>query len=220
MSDLIIERSITSWFTIFLQKLRKKFVIKRTQRKRQREDGPEKDNADKSPHKRPKGDDPSVKSELTNMETANPTAADNEKTVAENDDTSNKGDDVKMEENASDEEDPEEDPEEYEEMENGSPQNDSFNDKNAEQEANANIKSENITSDEKAADEPSKEEIKVKDEEKESKTDVQINQEKEGKVDKSKKETHAVKEVVVDKELLQVLVFLVYDVPDGYIVSI
>ncbi|XP_012568287.1 protein SHORT ROOT IN SALT MEDIUM 1 isoform X2 [Cicer arietinum] len=190
----------------FLQKLRTKFVMKRAQRKRQREEGPDKDNANKSPIKRQKGDDSSVKSE-PNLDTSNPTQADNEKTVAENDNSSNKEEDVKME-NASDmEEDPEEDPEEYEEMENCSPQHDSSNDKNAEQEADANNEPENVTSNEKAADETSKGEIKVKDEVNEFKVDVQRNEDKEGKADTSKKETPAVKEVVVDKELLQAFRF-------------
>ncbi|KAJ1423672.1 EF-hand domain [Sesbania bispinosa] len=189
----------------FLQKLRVKFVTKRAQRKRQREDEPEKDNVNKSPVKRAKGDDTSVKSESTNMDASNPT--DNEKAVAENDNSSDKEDDVKMEDETEEEEDPEEDPEEDEEMENGSPQHDSSNDKKAEQEVNANIESENISSNEKAADETSKGEIKVKDEVKESKADVQLNEEKEGKVDKSKKETPAAKEVVVDKELLQAFRF-------------
>ncbi|XP_058777326.1 protein SHORT ROOT IN SALT MEDIUM 1 isoform X1 [Vicia villosa] len=185
----------------FLQKLRKKFVTKRAQRKRQRED---EDNAKKSSTKRQKGDDPSVKIE-TNIDTSNPTQADNEKAAAENDNSSNKEDDVKME-NASDEEDPEEDPEEYEEMENGSPQQDSSNDKNTELDADAKNESENVTSNEKAADETSKGEIKVKDEVKESKDDVQLNEEKESKVDKIKKDTPA-KEVVVDKELLKAFRF-------------
>ncbi|CAK8536684.1 unnamed protein product [Lathyrus sativus] len=187
----------------FLQKLRGKFVTKRAQRKRQRE---EEDSAKKSPTKRQKGDDPSVKIE-TNTDTSNPTPADNEKAVAENDNSSNKEDDVKME-NASDEEDPEEeDPEEYEEMESGSPQQDSSDDKNAELEADTKNESENVTSSEKAADETSKGEIKVKDEVKESKDDVQLSEEKESKVDKIKKDTPAVKEAVVDKELLKAFRF-------------
>ncbi|KAK2429180.1 protein SHORT ROOT IN SALT MEDIUM [Trifolium repens] len=194
----------------FLQKLREKFVIKRAQRKRQRGEEPDKDSANKTPTKRQKGDDSSVKKSETKEDTSNPTQADNEKTVAENDNSSNKEDDVKME-NASDEEvepeeeDPEEDPEE--EMENGSPQHDSSNDKNAEQEADAKNESENVTSNEKAADETSKGEIKVKDEVKESKDDVQLNDEKESKVDTIKKETPAVKEAVVDKELLKAFRF-------------
>ncbi|GAU51142.1 hypothetical protein TSUD_240810 [Trifolium subterraneum] len=192
----------------FLQKLREKFVIKRAQRKRQRD----KDSANKTPTKRQKsqkGDDPSVKSE-TKVDTSNPTQADNEKTVTENDNTSNKEEDVKME-NASDEEvepeeeDPEEDPEE--EMESDSPQHDSSNDKNDEQEGEAKNESENVTSNEKAADETSKGEIKVKDEVKESKDNVQLNNEKESKVDTVKKETPAVKEAVVDKELLKAFRF-------------
>ncbi|GAU37649.1 hypothetical protein TSUD_220750 [Trifolium subterraneum] len=196
----------------FLQKLREKFVIKRAQRKRQREEEPEKDSANKTPAKRQKGqkgDDPSVKSE-TKVDTSNPTQAGNEKTVTENDNTSNKEEDVKME-NASDEEvepeeeDPEEDPEE--EMENDSPQHDSSNDKNDEQEAEAKNESENVTSNEKAADETSKGEIKVKDEVKQSNDDVQLNDEKESKVDTIKKETPVVKEAVVDKELLKAFRF-------------
>ncbi|XP_045810628.1 protein SHORT ROOT IN SALT MEDIUM 1 isoform X1 [Trifolium pratense] len=196
----------------FLQKLREKFVIKRAQRKRQREEEPDKDSANKTPTKRQKGDDPSVKSE-TKVDTSNPTQADNDKTVAENDNSSNKEEDVKME-NASDEEvepeeeDPEEDPEE--EMENDSPQHDSSNDNNAEQEADAKNESENVASNEKPADETSKGEIKVKDEVKESKDDVQLNDEKESKVKKDntvKKETPAVKEAVVDKELLKAFRF-------------
>ncbi|XP_045810565.1 protein SHORT ROOT IN SALT MEDIUM 1-like [Trifolium pratense] len=169
----------------FLQKLHEKFVIKRAQRKRQREEEPDKDNANKTPTKCQKGDDPSVKSE-TKVDASNPTQEDNEKTVAENDTCSNKEEDVKME-NASDEEveleeeDPEEDPEE--EMDNDSPQHDSSNDKNAEQEADAKNESENVTSNEKAADETSKGEIKVKYEVKESKDNVQLNDEKENKVD-------------------------------------
>ncbi|PNY15733.1 cell division cycle and apoptosis regulator protein [Trifolium pratense] len=196
----------------FLQKLREKFVIKRAQRKRQREEEPDKDSANKTPTKRQKGDDPSVKSE-TKVDTSNPTQADNDKTVAENDNSSNKEEDVKME-NASDEEvepeeeDPEEDPEE--EMENDSPQHDSSNDNNAEQEADAKNESENVASNEKPADETSKGEIKVKDEVKESKDDVQLNDEKESKVKKDdtvKKETPAVKEAVVDKDLLKAFRF-------------
>ncbi|KAJ1380705.1 hypothetical protein SESBI_45786 [Sesbania bispinosa] len=123
------------------------------------------------------------------MDVSNPTQADNEKAVVENDNSSDKEDDVKMEDETEEEEDPEEDPEEDEEMENGSPQHDSSNDKKAEQEQQMKLL---------------RGEIKVKDEVKESKADVQLNEEKEGKVDKSKKETPAAKEVAVDKELLQV----------------
>ncbi|XP_061366325.1 protein SHORT ROOT IN SALT MEDIUM 1 isoform X2 [Gastrolobium bilobum] len=191
----------------FLQNLRIKFVVKRTQRKRQREDGHEKDNVNKLPIKRPKGDDSSVKRESTDMDTSNPTQADDEKTVAEKDNSCDKEDDVKMEDGTDEEEDPEEDPEEYEEMGNDSPQHDSSNGKNAEQEANANNESENITSNEKAEDGTSKGEMKVKEEVKESKADALIDEVKEGKVDRSKKETHAVKEVTVDRELLQAFRF-------------
>ncbi|RDX61931.1 hypothetical protein CR513_59791, partial [Mucuna pruriens] len=190
----------------FLQKLRIKFVTKRNQRKRQREDEHEKDAENKSPVKRQKGDDPTVKSDSTNMDTSNPTQVDDEKAVAENDNSSDKEEDVKMEDGTDEEEDPEEDPEEYEEMENGSPQHDASNDKNAEQEANANIKSENITINDKAEDETSKGEIKVKDEVQESKVDTQLKEEKEGK-DDNKKETPVVKEVAVDRELLQAFRF-------------
>lgn len=185
--------------------------MKRAQRKRQREDGLDKDSANKSPAKRKKGDDPSVKSE-TDVDASNPTQADNKKTVAEIENSGNKeDDDVKME-NASDDEDPEEeDPEEEpeEEMENGSPQHDSSNDKNAEH-ADASNESENATSNEKAADETSKGEIKVKEEVQELKDGVQLKEAKESKVDTVKKETRAVKEAVVDKELLKVLVFFFY----------
>ena len=187
-------------FTIFLQKLRTKFVIKRNQRKRQREDEHEKDDVNKSsPVKRQKGDDPSVKSEPTDMDT-NPTHVDDEKAVSENDNSNNdKEDVVKMEDESDEEEDPEEDPEEYEEMENGSPKHDASADKNDEQEVNADIKPENITND-KVTDETSKGDIKVKDEVQESKADAQLKEEK----DDTKKETPPVKEVVVDRELLQV----------------
>ncbi|XP_068462614.1 protein SHORT ROOT IN SALT MEDIUM 1 isoform X1 [Phaseolus vulgaris] len=187
----------------FLQKLRMKFVIKRNQRKRQREDENEKDDVNKSsPVKRQKGDDPSVKSEPTDMDT-NPTHLDDEKAVSENDNSNNdKEDVVKMEDESDEEEDPEEDPEEYEEMENGSPKHDASADRNDEQEVNADIKPENITND-KATDETSKGEIKVKDEVQESKADAQLKEEK----DDTKKETPAVKEVVVDRELLQAFRF-------------
>ncbi|KAH1264622.1 Cell division cycle and apoptosis regulator protein 1 [Glycine max] len=187
----------------FLQKLRIKFVIKRNQKKRQREDEQEKDDVKKSPVKRQKGNDPSVKNEPTNMDTLNPTLLDDEKAVARNDNSSNKEDDVKMEDGSDEEEeDPEEDPEEYEEME----MHEASNDKNAEQEANADTKSENITTNDKTADETSKEEIKVKDEVQESKADLQVKEEKEGK-DEIKKETPTAKEVVVDRELLQAFRF-------------
>ncbi|CAJ1932020.1 unnamed protein product [Sphenostylis stenocarpa] len=186
----------------FLQKLRIKCVIKRNQRKRQREDDHEKDDANKSPVKRQKEEDPSVKSESMNMD-PNPTQVDDEKAVAQNDNSiNNKGDDVKMEDESDEEEDPEEDPEEYEEMENGSPQHDAY-DKNAEQEVNADIKLDNITND-KATDETSKGDIKVKDEVQESKADdAQLKGEK----DDNKKETPAIKEVVVDRDLLQAFRF-------------
>ncbi|RZC24418.1 protein SHORT ROOT IN SALT MEDIUM 1-like [Glycine soja] len=190
----------------FLQKLRIKFVIKRNQKKRQRDDEQEKDDVKKSPVKRQKGDDPSVKSEPTNMDTSNPTQVDDEKAVVENENSSNKEDDVKMEDGSDEEEDPEEDPEEYEEMENGSPQHEASHDNNAEQEVKADTKSENITTNNKTTDETSKEEIKVKDEVQESKADAQVKEEKEGK-DDTKKETPAVKEVVVDRELLQAFRF-------------
>ncbi|XP_047171820.1 protein SHORT ROOT IN SALT MEDIUM 1 isoform X1 [Vigna umbellata] len=187
----------------FLQKLRMNFVIKRNQRKRQREDEHEKENVNKSsPVKRQKGDGPSVKSEPPEMDT-NPTHVDDEKAVSENDNSNNdKEDVVKMEDESDEEEDPEEDPEEYEEMEDGSPKHDASDDKNDEQEANADIKPENITND-KATDETSKGEIKVKDEVQESKADTQLKEEK----DDTKKETPAVKEVVVDRELLQAFRF-------------
>ncbi|KAG2377005.1 uncharacterized protein HKW66_Vig0175780 [Vigna angularis] len=187
----------------FLQKLRMNFVIKRNQRKRQREDEHEKDNVKKSsPVKRQKGDGPSVKSEPPEMDT-NPTHVDDEKAVSENDNSNNNKEDVvKMEDESDEEEDPEEDPEEYEEMEDGSPKHDASDDKNDEQEANADIKPENITND-KATDETSKGEIKVKDEVQESKADTQLKEEK----DDTKKETPAVKEVVVDRELLQAFRF-------------
>ncbi|KAK7348760.1 hypothetical protein VNO80_23419 [Phaseolus coccineus] len=187
----------------FLQKLRMKFVIKRNQRKRQREDEHEKDDVNKSsPVKRQKGDDPSVKSEPTDMD-INPTHVDDEKAVSENDNSNNdKEDVVKMEDESEEEEDPEEDPEEYEEMENGSPKHDASADRKDEQEVNADIKPEDITND-KATDETSKGEIKVKDEVQESKAEAQLKEEK----DDTKKETPAVKEVVVDRELLQAFRF-------------
>ncbi|MED6148926.1 hypothetical protein PIB30_057587 [Stylosanthes scabra] len=202
----------------FLQKLRIKFVTKRAQRKRQREEGHEKDSESKSPSKRPKRDDPPVKSEPAETDTAVPTTGDDDdKTVVDKDKLSGekeeakpveKEEDVKVEDESDEEEDPEEDPEEYDEMENGSPQHDSSKDKNAEQEANADVESKNITDNEKAA-ESSKVETKVKEEvkEKESKSDVHSTEEKEGKVDKIKKEVPAVKEVVVDRELLQAFRF-------------
>ncbi|KAK7407389.1 hypothetical protein VNO78_09269 [Psophocarpus tetragonolobus] len=189
----------------FLQKLRIKFVIKRNQRKRLREDEPEKDDVNKSPVKRQKGDEPFVKNESTNMDASNPTQVDDEKAVTENDISSNKEDDVKMEDGSEEEEDPEEDPEEYEEMENGSPQHEASNDNKAEQDGNTDIKSENVTSNDKAAEEKtSKGEIKVKDEVEESKPDAQLKEDKEGK-DDCKKETPA--EVVVDRDLLQAFRF-------------
>ncbi|KAK7274864.1 hypothetical protein RIF29_15964 [Crotalaria pallida] len=194
----------------FLQKLRTKFVTKRAQRKRQREEGNEKDNVKKSSAKRQKGDEKDkVKSEPTNADSSNPTQADNkkddEKSVAENENNSDKEDDVKMEEGTDEEEDPEEDPEEeYEEKENGSPQHDSPTDKNVEQGVNVKVDPENMASNEKAADETSKGETKIKEEVKEeSKSDAK---DKEEKVDKSKKET-PVKEVTVDRELLQAFQF-------------
>ncbi|XP_019460840.1 PREDICTED: cell division cycle and apoptosis regulator protein 1 isoform X2 [Lupinus angustifolius] len=197
----------------FLQKLRTKFVIKRAQRKRPREDGDEKENVKKSSTKRQKGDEKdSVKSEPTNADASNPTQGDDEKreekTVADNDNSSDKDADVKMEEGTDEEEDPEEDPEEYEEKEDGSPQHDSSTDKkNVEQDANVKVEPESMTSNEKATDETSKGETKVKEEVKEeAKSDAKINEEKEEKVDKSKKET-PVKEVTVDRELLQAFQF-------------
>ncbi|KAE9605540.1 putative Cell cycle and apoptosis regulator protein [Lupinus albus] len=196
----------------FLQKLRTKFVIKRAQRKRPREDGDEKENV-KSSTKRPKGDEKdSVKSEPTNADTSNTTQGENEKgeekTVTENDNSSDKEADVKMEEGTDEEEDPEEDPEEYDEKEDGSPQHNSSTDKkNVEQDANVKVEPESMTSNEKAADETSKGETKVKEEVKEeTKSDAKVNEEKEEKVDKNKNET-PVKEVTVDRELLQAFRF-------------
>ncbi|XP_057726340.1 protein SHORT ROOT IN SALT MEDIUM 1 [Arachis stenosperma] len=199
----------------FLQKLRIKFVTKRAQRKRQREESHEKDSESKSPSKRTKKDNPPVKSEPADMDTTVPTEGDDDKTVVQKDkpggekeeDKPVEKEDVKMEDGSDEEEDPEEDPEEYDEMENGSPQHDSSEYKNAEQEANADVESKNITGNEKAA-ESSKEETKVIIEEvKESKSDAHSTEEKEGKVDKIKKEAPAVKEAVVDKELLQAFRF-------------
>ncbi|PQQ19523.1 cell division cycle and apoptosis regulator protein 1 [Prunus yedoensis var. nudiflora] len=99
----------------FLQKLRIKFVMKRNQRKRQREvEKVEKGNDEKSPTKRPKINElpvtnqPAKSSEALNSSLLDGEKQDEEKTV-------------KMEHIADDEEDPEEDPEEYEEMEDASP---------------------------------------------------------------------------------------------------
>ncbi|KAF7828032.1 cell division cycle and apoptosis regulator protein 1 [Senna tora] len=187
----------------FLQKLRIKFVMKRNQRKRQREDEQEKENVEKSPLKRPKGDDSSLKTESTNLEASNTVQADDDKT-AKDDNSIAKDDDVKMEDGTEEEEeDPEEDPEEYEEMESGSPQHDSASEKNAEQKTSNNVEA----VDNKEADESSKEQPKVKEEVKESKSDAHFNEEREEKNDKNNKETHAVKESAVDKELLQAFRF-------------
>jgi len=121
------------------------FVIKRSQGKRQREDKHEKDDVNKSfPVKRQKGDDPSVESELTNMDTK-PTYIDDEKAISENDKSNiYKEDVVKMKDESNGEEDPEEDSEECEEMDDGSPKHDASDDINEEQEVNADIKLENI----------------------------------------------------------------------------
>ncbi|KAK4263478.1 hypothetical protein QN277_028877 [Acacia crassicarpa] len=182
----------------FFQKLRIKFVMKRNQRKRQREDDHEKENVTNLPVKRAKGDDLSEKTEPSNVD-KNPTAADDEKN-ANNDNSDTKDEDTRMDDIEEEEEDPEEDPEEYEEMENGSPQHDSSNEENAEQKVSTNVEPD------KAADETFERENKDK-EVKESKSEVYSNEEREDKVDESKKEIHTVKEATVDKELLQAFHF-------------
>lgn len=184
--------------------------MKRIQRKRQREDDHEKENATKSPVKRSKGDDVSVKTESSNLDSSNTIQADDEK-IAKNDDSTVKDSDVKMEDGTEVEEDPEEDPEEYEEMESGSPQHDSSNEKNDEQKTSTNVEPD-IAVNDKGADETSKGEAKVK-EVKDSKSDTKSKEEREDKVDKNKKETHAAKEAAVNKELLQVFSCAFYTLP-------
>ncbi|CAB4264667.1 unnamed protein product [Prunus armeniaca] len=190
----------------FLQKLRIKFVMKRNQRKRQREvEKVEKGNDEKSPTKRPKINElpvtnqPAKSSEALSSSLLDSEKKDEEKTVIEENSSVDHVDEVKMEHIADDEEDPEEDPEEYEEMEDASPHPSNENN----EEGKSNVIP--VPGNEK--DEPNvKEQANTKAAETKAKAEADTGERKEGKVDTGKKETPRAKEVV-DKELLQAFRF-------------
>ncbi|KAK8534602.1 hypothetical protein V6N13_080942 [Hibiscus sabdariffa] len=136
----------------FLQKLRVRFMTKRNQRKRQREEIHDKETRKKSPTKKSKSSDLPVKENESAKADASsgPQQAqqDVEMTVTKEETTTDHVEEPKMEagnnadhveepnikDEIDEEEDPEEDPEEYEEMDDASPQPNLSNEKNEEKE--------------------------------------------------------------------------------------
>nr|GMD69972.1 cell division cycle and apoptosis regulator protein 1 [Ipomoea batatas] len=143
----------------FLQDLRIKFVIKRNQRKREREEASKKESEEKPLTKRAKTEECADDTELTGVEKQNKTNPDEKMApVKEEPSSPVKTQDTKMTQdeavqNESDEdEDPEEDPEEENvedvEMPDADPQNDA-DQENVEGRTNTDSKSENVAEDEK-----------------------------------------------------------------------
>lgn len=215
-------------FWVCVQKLRVKFVTKRNQRKRQRDEIPEKERDKKSPVKRAKTSDLPVKEQDIKSETLNSAQPDDDKTkVKEEDKTVDHVDEVKMVdetdvvkmenekdvvkmEDESDDEDPEEDPEEDEEMEESGTQHDLPN-VNKEEKTDVSAPQKVEGNEKDKAEDSSKDREKPKPAETELKSDGNEKTDskadtgkKETSTDTVKKETSTVTEVAIDKELLQV----------------
>lgn len=130
---------------------------------------------------------------------------DDGKKIVEEHNTADHVEEVKMQqENIDDEEDPEEDPEEYEEMEEDPSPQPNPSSENNERKINVNAEPGNEMPE---PDELLKGQPNVKATETKATSDSNTNGKREVKVDVDKKETLAVKDTVVDKELLQVFSF-------------
>lgn len=200
----MLQYQMGSRILTFLQKLRIKFVAKRNQKKRQREeasDKKEKEKTKKSSPKRQKTEDVNAESKSDKTETLQEvkdekTVVKDEKMVVDDVENTKPEDESEKEEDPDEDEDedPEEDPEEDEEMEDASPKNE---EKDEDEKVDMDVKSENV-------------EEKVKDEEENVKETVNLDKKLQGeekkentKVDTKKKETP----VIIDKELLQAFRF-------------
>jgi hypothetical protein len=202
----MLQYQMGSRILTFLQKLRVKFVTKRNQRKRQRDEIHEKEREKKSQAKRPKTTELPVKEEIIKSETLNAVEPDDDKTKAKEEKSVDHVDDVKMEDETDVDEDPEEDPEEDEEMEESSTQHDLPNENKEEEKTDVNAAPEKVAGNEKDEAEDSSKE-KPKTAETEPKSDGDMSEKRDAKVDPGKKETSAVLEVFVDKDLLQAFRF-------------
>ncbi|KAE8658870.1 ATP/GTP-binding family protein, putative isoform 2 [Hibiscus syriacus] len=194
----------------FLQKLRLRFMSKRNQRKRQREEIHDKETKKKSPMKKSKSSELPVKKNESAKADALSSAHENfEMTVTKEDITAdhveeprktaaeNSADHVE-EPNIKDEvdEDSEEDPEEYEEMDDANPQPNSSNEKNEEKEQTEAKPDKEAEKNEAA--ESTKSEIATKAASMEPDPEGDVSRKEEQKVDPKKKV------YVTDKDLLQV----------------
>ncbi|XP_065859465.1 protein SHORT ROOT IN SALT MEDIUM 1-like [Euphorbia lathyris] len=196
----MLQYEMASRILTFLQKLRIKFVTKRNQKKRLREEMEEKDKERKRPAKQLK----------TNELPVNTKAVDPESTDNPEDQNTKKKEDVsvdkvneaklEVEEETDYEEDPEEDPEEDEEMDD--PEDDSSDEKTKEEEKpNLDAKDEKLAGNGKEKAEENSKETKI--EEAKPVSDIVSSEKQDAKVESGKKEPPTVKEVVIDKELLQ-----------------
>ncbi|KAK3037780.1 hypothetical protein RJ639_030699 [Escallonia herrerae] len=112
----------------FLQKLRIKFVAKRNQRKREREEASEKESEKISSTKRLKTDDINVEIKSEKTETQDEAVEDDHETIVKEENAPLDEDvKVKPDDESGEDEDPEEDPEEDEEMPDVNPQHDLTN---------------------------------------------------------------------------------------------
>ncbi|KAK3000797.1 hypothetical protein RJ639_021728 [Escallonia herrerae] len=186
----------------FLQKLRIKFVAKRNQRKREREEASEKESEKFSSTKRLKTDDINVEIKSKKTETQDEAVQDDHETIVK-EENAPLDEDVKVEpdDESGEDEDPEEDPEEDEEMPDANPQHDLTNEARLHIFVLENVEKSHVD------DKSDKEAGKEKDEPQETakeisevkpKTDAD-SKAKETKAKTKKEETP----VAVDKELLQ-----------------
>lgn len=203
---------LTYMHCCLLQKLRIRFVTKRNQRKRQRDEVQEKVGDQKvqgkvgdqkSPSKRLKTNELPVKDQSMESGILSVAHPDSDKTEAEEHRSVDHMDEIKMEDETDGDEDPEEDPEEYEEMEESSTQLDSSNVSNKKEvKTDVNAEPEKVAGVEKDAAEQSFKE-KLIDDKVKPKSDGDICEKRDAKLDCREGETCAVMEVAVDKELLQ-----------------
>ncbi|XWS34124.1 hypothetical protein CRYUN_Cryun21dG0013100 [Craigia yunnanensis] len=184
----------------FLQKLSVRFITKRNQRKRQREDIRKKETENKSPTKRLKGNELPVKNESTKSDTssaAQQAQQEDEMIVIKEETTADHVEEPKTKDEI-DDEDPEEDPEEYEEMDDAGPQPNSSNEKNEEEKTDTEAKPEKEAEKDEAGESFKKEITTKAATEPGSKGDMSAN--REPKVDPKKE--HA-----INKDLLQAFRF-------------
>ncbi|GKU99539.1 hypothetical protein SLEP1_g12374 [Rubroshorea leprosula] len=184
----------------FLQKLRLRFVTKRNQQKRQREES-EKGNENLSPAKHLRTSELPVKNESTKSETPPAAQKNDEQTRAKEETTVDHVNEAKTKDEADDE--PEEDPEEYE-VEDESPQDNSCNE-NKEGKTDVDPEPERLNGNEKY-EESIEDKVTTKVAEKEPQPDGDASA-KIGPVINTGKKEESVDKESVDKELLQAFRF-------------